>query len=71
VNFVPTVRISDVERKRINAWLVKRYGDGVLNHPVFDNVSVRLPNGMPDSNPQVEVEGLPEVTDQSISSTES
>ena len=60
MNFVPTVRISDVERKRINAWLVKRYGDGVLNHPVFVN-----------PNPQVEVEGLPEVTDQSISSTES
>lgn len=51
---------ESVKRKRINAWLVKRYGEGVLNHPVFAN-----------TNPQVEVEGLPEVTDQSISSTES
>lgn len=52
--------LSADERAKRNAWLVRRYGEGVLNHPVFVN-----------SNPQVEVEGLPEVTDQSISSTES
>lgn len=52
--------LSADDRAKRNAWLVKRYGEGVLNHPVFVN-----------PNPQVEVEGLPEVTDQSISSTES
>lgn len=56
----PTVRKSDIERKRINAWLVKRYGDGVLNHPVFAK-----------PYPQVEVEGLQEVTDRSIISIKS